>query len=324
MAKISYNGVQYLCEQGDSVLDTLLQANIPIPNSCRGGVCQSCLMRSLDAKPPAVAQNGLKDTLQHQKYFLACSCYPEQDMTVALPESEGLAFSARVVNKEKLSGDIVRLVLAFEEEFEFLAGQFVNLIRDDGLTRSYSIANVPEQNKILELHVRRLPQGKFSTWVHDELAIGEQLTVSEAKGNCHYLPGRAEQPLLLIGTGSGLAPLYGIVNDALNQGHSGTIRLFHGSRFPEGLYLVEAMKKLDRAYDNFEYIPCVSGEIDSSEFAKGRVHDVALSSSDSLTGWKVFLCGHPEMVNQSKKMAYLKGVSLSDIYADAFYTEQTR
>ncbi len=322
MATISFNGENYPCKPGDSVLDVLLSADIQIPNSCRAGVCQSCMMRSLDTKPPEAAQKGLKDTLQHQKYFLACSCYPEHDMVVSLPKNEGFAISAQVIRKDKLSANIMRLVLAIEGELEFLAGQFVNLSREDGLTRNYSIANSPHQGNFLEFHIQRLPNGKFSTWIHEEVEVGTMLTVSEPKGSCHYLPGRFEQPMMLVGTGSGLAPLYGILNDALNQGHSGPIRLFHGSRHPDGLYLIDEMKKLDETFDNFEYIPCISGEMDSEGFAKGRVHDVALSSTASLTGWKVFLCGHPEMVSHTKKMAYLKGASLSDIYADAFHIGQ--
>jgi NAD(P)H-flavin reductase len=244
-------------------------------------------------------------------------------MTIALPSHAGPVITAWVSEKENLSANIVRLVLVFDTEFSFLAGQFVNLKRPDGLTRSYSIANVPGQGKFLEFHIQRLPSGRFSTWVHDELQIGTQLAVSEAKGACHYLPGRTEQPLLLVGTGSGLAPLIGIVNDALGKGHSGPIRLFHGSRKREGLYLVDEVKTLSKRFHNFAYTPCVSGEHGTEEFAKGRAHDVALSSTDTLAGWRVYLCGHPDMVAHTKKMAYLKGASLNDIYADAFHTALT-
>ncbi len=320
MATLTLNGNKHTCKANETVLDALLKANVDIPHACREGVCQSCLMRSLDVSPPSLAQNGIKDTLQHQKYFLACRCYPEQDMTVALPDHEGNEIIAEVSDKELLSADIMRLVLSIENEFSFYAGQFVNLKRPDGLTRSYSIANTPSQSNTLEFHIKRLPNGRFSSWVHEELAVGEKLTVSEAKGTCHYLPGKFDQPLLLVGTGSGLAPLIGIINDALNKGHSGPIRLYHGSRDPEGLYLIDEMQALAESYENFDYTPCVSGEHDREEFTKGRAHDVALSSAETLSGWRVYLCGHPDMVNQTKMMAYLKGASLSDIYADAFYT----
>lgn len=321
MTILTLNGEKHACQANETVLDALLRANVEIPHACREGVCQSCLMRSLDASPPSVSQKGLKDTLQHQKYFLACRCSPEQDMTVALPDYEGGCMTAEVYEKELLSHDILRLVLSYEEEFNFRAGQFVHLKRsEDELSRSYSIANTPAQGNFLEFHIKRLLDGQFSTWVHNELAIGDKLTVSEAKGTCHYLPGKSDQPLLLVGTGSGLAPLIGIINDALDQGHSGPIRLYHGSREPEGLYLIDQIQMLAETFENFHYTPCVSGEHNREEFAKGRAHDIALSSADTFSGWRVYLCGHPEMVNQTKMMAYMKGASLNDIYADAFYT----
>ncbi|MBL6985746.1 MAG: 2Fe-2S iron-sulfur cluster binding domain-containing protein [Methylobacter sp.] len=322
MQRITIGESTFSCQPDETVLETLLRENIKVPNGCRQGLCQACQMRSLDNSPPASAQVGLKDTLQKQNYFLACICHPEQDMTVALPSRQGASIQASVLNKQLLTPDIVQLVLEYQSPFNFFAGQFVNLKRPDGLTRSYSIANIPQQQNILEFHIRRLPNGQFSNWVYEELTLGTQLSISEAQGSCHYLPGRAEQPLLLVGTGSGLAPLYGIIADALAQDHSGPIHLFHGSRDLNGLYFIEQMHELAAEFDNFHYTPCLSGEDIESSHVRGRAHDIALSSTETLSGWRVFLCGHPEMVNQTKKMAFMKGASMSDIYADAFHVIQ--
>jgi NAD(P)H-flavin reductase len=282
------------------------------------------MMRSLDNPPPVLAQSGLKDTLQKQNYFLACICHPEQNMTVALPNQQGASIEANVIKKQLLTPDIVHLVLEYQTRFNFFAGQFVNLKRSDGLTRSYSIANIPQHENILEFHIRRLPNGQFSSWVHDELELGASITISEAQGSCHYLPGRAEQPLMLVGTGSGLAPLYGIVIDALAQDHSGPIHLFHGSRDLNGLYFIDEMRELAAEFENFHYTPCLSGAGVDSDHVRGRAHDIALSSTETLSGWRVFLCGHPEMVNQTKKMAFMKGASMGDIYTDAFHVIQEK
>lgn len=322
MRSITIGESTFSCRPDETVLETLLRENVQVPNGCRQGLCQACLMRSLDNSPPASAQVGLKDTLQKQKYFLACVCRPERNMTVALPNQQGASIEAGVIKKQRLTPDIIRLVLEYQTPFNFFAGQFVNLKRADGLTRSYSIANIPKNDNILEFHIRRLPNGQFSSWVHDELEPGAQLTLSEAQGSCHYLSGRAEQPLMLIGTGSGLAPLYGILADALAQDHSGPIHLYHGSRDLNGLYFVEEMRELAAEFDNFHYTPCVSGDASESDHVKGRAHDIALSSIETLKGWRVFLCGHPEMVNQSKRMAFMKGASMADIYADAFHVMQ--
>lgn len=325
MQRITFAGADLTCQADETVLDALLRENVQIPYGCRQGVCQSCLMRSLDNPPPASAQAGLKDTLQAQNYFLACLCHPQQAMTVALPDQNNTRILARAVHKELLNEDIMRLVLQADSQLNFFAGQFINLQRpDDGLVRSYSIANVPQADNKIELHIRRMPNGQFSAWLHDELQPGMELTLSEAQGFCHYLPGRPEQPLLLVGTGSGLAPLLGIIHDALAQGHSGAIHLYHGSSHAGGLYLVDKMRALAEEYSNFHYLPCVSrAELAFEGFGKGRVHDVALQQHPDLRGWRLYLCGHPDMVNQTKRMAYLKGAAIKDIYADPFYVAQS-
>ncbi len=324
VATLTLNGNTYLCQPNETVLDCLLKHNVRIPHSCRQGLCQSCLLRCLDTAPPALAQLGLKNTLQQQNYFLACLCQPEQDMQLALANTLSRRLvTAKVVNKQWLAPDIVRLVLHYDSHFKFAAGQFINVQRDDGLTRSYSIANIPRHDNTLELHIRRLANGQFSSWVHDDLDIASELTLSEAQGSCHYVSGKPEQPLLLIGTGTGLAPLYGIITDALTQGHSAPIHLFHGSRDSSGLYLSEDLRQLAEKFSQFHYTPCLSGTENISAYAQGRAHQIALATLPKLTGWRVYLCGHPEMVTQSQKMAYLQGAALKDIYTDAFHVKQT-
>ena len=324
MQKITIGESTFSCQPDETILETLLRENIPVPNGCRQGLCQACLMRSLDNAPPVLSQVGLKDTLQKQNYFLACVCHPELDMTVALPNQQSALIDANVIKKKLLTPDIMLLILEYQTQFNFFAGQFVNLKRPDGLTRSYSIANIPQYENILQFHIRRLPNGQFSSWVHNELELGTQITISEAQGACHYLPGRPEQPLMLIGTGSGLAPLYGIIADALAQGHSGPIHLFHGSRDLNGLYFIDEMQELAVTFDNFHYISCLSGEYIESKHGHihGRANDIALSTIETLKGWRIFLCGHSEMINQTKRLAFMKGASINDIYTDAFHINQ--
>lgn len=226
MSKLTLNGATFTNQPDETVLNTLLRENVQIPNGCRHGVCQSCLMRSVDTPPPVSAQLGLNLTQKKQNYFLSCLCYPEHDMTLTLSEQQDVFITARVLQKQLLTADIMRVDVECDTEITFLAGQFVNVLRNDGLSRSYSIANRPQADNRLEFHIRRLPNGQFSGWIHDELAVGSILTLSEPQGSCHYLSNSKTQPLMLIGTGSGLAPLHGIITDALEQEHSADIHLF--------------------------------------------------------------------------------------------------
>ncbi len=323
MTKITLEDQTYHCAPGQSVLDVLLDNGVSIPYGCRQGVCQSCQLRSLDEIPPSAAQNGLKDTLKRQKYFLACQCHPERDMMVSRANGIGAFHDGTVVGTGLLNRNTMRLLIDCPQITDFYAGQFVNLQREDGLTRSYSIAGSHENSTTLEFHIRRLPGGRFTQWLHDEIQPCDKLRVSEPRGLCFYLPERKQQGLLLVGTGSGLAPLSGILDDAIRNGHTGQIHLFHGSRTVEDLYLIAEFRELVQQYRNFYYTPCISGADVPPGYTRGRVNDVVVSSINDLTDWTVYLCGHPGMVDQMKMAAFMKGASVANIYCDAFFFDQS-
>ncbi len=275
-------------------------------------------MRALSGRPSEASQAGLKDTLKQRNYFLPCSCVPQTDMTVALPgEDELHHIESEVIDKTPLNAQIMRLRLKPAGEFSYRAGQFINLFRGENLVRSYSLASVPALDDYLELHVQRLANGRVSPWIHDQLAVGDQVTISEALGECFYTATDKQQPLLFIGTGSGLAPLYGILRDALHQGHAGPMYLYHGTRTREELYLVDELRALAEQHANFHYQPCLSRQREPG-YAHGRANEVALEAHGDLKGWRAYLCGNPNMVETSKKKIFLAGAALGDIFADAF------
>ena len=321
MATLHYQQQNYLCQKDETVLDTLLNKNVDIAYGCRQGVCQSCMLRSIET-PPAEAQVGLKENQKQQNYFLACRCKPESDLHIEPIKQSEFVHEVEVLAKRQLNHDTLLLRLSHSDDFHFKAGQFINLKTPDNIVRSYSISNPPNKNNQIDLHIRVLKNGRFSTWVHQDLKIGDKIPMSAALGDCFYTNDKPEQNLLLVGTGSGLAPLYGILQDALAQQHQGKIHLFHGSRNAEDLYLMDEIKQLVTQYDILNYSPCLSGYYTDehvNSYCKGRVHDVALSTYTDLNNWRVYLCGHPEMVKQMQTQVFLKGVDMDDIFMDAFH-----
>lgn len=319
MPIIRFNNTEYECKPGQSVLDVLLENQLPIPSSCRSGLCQTCLMQATSGKPPLSSQTGLKDTLKEQNYFLACSCHPAEDMEIRLPDSTLTRMKARVKNIEKLSPDVVSICLQSDIPVNYKPGQYISLFRNPALARSYSLASLPLHEDCMLLHIRKVPDGRMTGWIHNELSCGDTLEISQPAGDCFYTPGNSEQPLLLIGTGTGLAPLYGIARDALAQGHRGEIRLYHGSLDVQGLYLDRALRELAAEFPNFSYIPCVSDEaVEDPAIKSGHVLDIALRDQGKLSGWRIFLCGNPNMVKAARKQTFLNGAAMKDIYADSF------
>lgn len=316
-AHVIYGGQSYECGE-QSVLDCLTAQGVPIPSSCHSGLCQTCMMQAVSGNVPEQAKAGLKDTLAAQNYFLACICHPQEDIEVVLPDAAMGKLEARVTGVEYLNADILGIRLKPSQPFEYRAGQFINFFKDATTARSYSLASVPALDEELFINVRRVPNGLVSGWIFDNLKAGDNVTISEAAGDCFYVSGNPEQNILLIGTGSGLAPLYGIIRDALRNGHKGKISLYHGSYNTEGFYLVEELRKLAQAHPNFSYVPCVSEGEAPQGSKRGMVLDVALDDNPDLSGWRVFLCGHPDMVKSAQQKTFFAGASMRDISADPF------
>jgi len=245
-------------------------------------------------------------------------------MRVANSDQQDL-FSPAVVHDIEYPGpDICRLFVEPATPLYYHAGQFMNLRREDGLARSYSLASVPNLDNRLEFHVKRLQRGQMSNWIMDDLKPGDHLGIQGPTGNCFYEAGRADQNMLLIGNGTGLAPLIGIARDALSAGHTAPVRLYHGSQKAAGLYLGDELRALEAAHGNFHYIPCISRETEPEGYRQGRADDVAFSDHADLKDWRIFLCGYPPMVNSAKDRALTAGARIADIYTDPYELKDLR
>lgn len=275
-------------------------------------------MRAVKGSPTQVSQKGLKETLVIQNYFLACSCVPQEDMEIVLPDALLLRKTTKVVDKTLLNDNVLRLRLAKPDDYDYRAGQYTTIFKDKTLGRSYSLASMPELDDFLEFHIKLFPEGKISQWLYNEASIGSTLTISEAIGNCIYLDKNQQQPMALIGTGTGLSPLFGIVRDALHKGHQGEIRLYHGVKTKSDLYLHNTLLELAEQHDNMSYYPCISREAAQPPIYEGRASEIAIKNISEFSGWCVYLCGNPDMVNATKRSVFLAGASMQDIYADPF------
>lgn len=309
------DGKQYEVLEEETVLDALLRQGVEVPNSCRAGACQCCMMRAVEGEVPATAQVGLKPALKEQGYFLSCACKPEGPLTLEAP-GEGLQFKTSILALEDLGAAVMRVRLAAPADFSYRSGQFLTLINPAGVARSYSLASLPEDDS-LELHIRRIPGGLMSTWIFETAKIGDEVTIAGPAGECFYTDDATDKPLLLAGTGTGLAPLFGILRDALNRGHRNRIVLFHGAVEPNGLYHMQLLANIAGEFKNFEYHPCVMRNGDDT-IKTGAIDEIILSEFPSLKGWRGFLCGNPELVKMLKKKFFLSGMNMKDIAADAF------
>lgn len=329
MATIRYYNRAFPCAEGQTVLDVLLENGQDAPHSCKMGVCVTCIMQLVDGDVPAQAQAGLRDSLKAQGRFLPCVCQPDADIQIADIDQQDLFSPATVHHIEYPHRDICRIFLETATPLYYHAGQFMNLRREDGLVRSYSLASVPSQDNWLEFHIQRRQNGEMSNWLMDVLKPGDHLSMQGPTGNCFYQPDRTDQNMLLVGNGTGLAPMLGIARDALSSGHTASIRLYHGSQTKAGLYMDDTLRALDAEHSNFQYTSCISSPCTESNAEPegcrmGSADDVAFSDFEGLEGWGVFLCGSPPMVNSAKDRARSMGAQIEDIYTDPYELKDLR
>ncbi len=314
---IELAGEKYAVGENETVLDALLREGISVPNSCRAGACQCCMMRAVEGDVPVKAQVGLKPSLKEQGYFLSCSCQPTTDMKLEAP-GEGLHYETQIIALEDVGAAVMRVHLEMPIDYTYRPGQFLTLFSPDGVARSYSLASLPAED-VLELHIRRIPGGRMSTYIFEQAQVGDTVKIGTPAGDCFYTDGDLQQPMLLVGTGTGLAPLWGIIRDALGRGHTGQMVLFHGALNPDGLYHRNELAALAGEFANFQYCPCVmNGGEDDTTLNVGAIDKIVLSTYPSLKGWRGFLCGNPDLVKMLKKKFFLAGMDMKSIYADAF------
>lgn len=359
--RVTLGGRSYKLRAGESVLDGLNRHGLRVPSSCRAGVCQSCIMRATSGEPGAAAQDPVKDTLRAQGYFLACASRPASNLTVALADDEDVSVAARLGPVAEAGPGVLRVWLQPCEPLSFRAGQYVTLRRRDGLSRSYSVANLPLPRlrrgmQPVELHVRLRQSGAMSGWLATA-PPGTPVRLLGPAGHCFYLPGQPERPLLLAGTGTGIAPLAAVARDAITSGHTGPITIVHGAASPDGLYLHDELRELAASRPSIQYRPCVmSGSMPGAY--TGDIVDAAVAAAEeALAGADVplagvaagpvpaggrfaatrprfagggrgltagavkprgFLCGGSGSVRRMRKALFLAGVPLSDILADEF------
>jgi len=315
MTLLSFDNQPVAYAEGESVLDALLRAGHTIPYGCKAGACQSCLLQVEKGDIPSAAQAGLTDAQKTLGYFLSCVCKPTADASLHVRQS-ATTFKQPAVLVEKRALNEQVFLLRLRVELNYFPGQYVTLWRNQQLARSYSLASLPNAENIIEVHIKRIAEGAFSRWACDEFAVGDTLDVQGPMGKCFYT-GNSAQPMLLAGLGTGLAPLYGILRDALAKGHHAPIHLFAGASEASHCYLVEELLALAEQYSQLSvHFLSLSGE--RASVINGNIYQTIQQQFPSLKGFKVFLCGAESFVRKLKKQCFLAGAAMNDIAADAF------
>lgn len=318
MPIVEYANRRYESRPGESVLDTLVRGGANIPFSCRKGSCHTCLLQAVSGDPGADAVRGLRPEMVDSGHFLPCLCTPGTDLVLADPDPGAGFLLAQVAERAEVAPGVVRLRLEPELDLRWRPGQTLNVRNPCGTVRSYSLSSIPDEDYFPTLHVTEDPEGALSPWLCRELRVGSTLEIQGPQGDCTWRDDWRDLDLVLVGTGSGVPPLFGIARDAARSGHRGAIRMVFGARTRAGLIDHEAMNAWAADHPNVAYLPCLSGETSPTGGIRGRVLQPALGRVEAPERTVVILCGHPDMIHEARYLAVLAGIPRERIVADPF------
>lgn len=330
---IQPSGHTYACEDDESILVAGLREGFLLPYGCRNGACGSCkgALLSGDVEHHG-ATTALSETDRANGKILFCVARPLGDVSIecreigAARDIQIRTLPCRVQSMEKLADDVMmlRLKLPASERLQFLPGQYLDILLKNGERRSFSIANAPHHDTYLELHIRQVANGAFTSHVFGSMKEKDILRIEGPHGN-FFLREDSNKPVLFIAGGTGFAPVQAMLTHALYHHHDRAFSLYWGSRNRAGLYMHDTALQWANETPNVTYVPVLS-EATTDATWRGRtgyVTDAIDSDFSDLSGFQVYACGAPAMVEAAQKLCLAKGLPSNEFYADAFNFQTT-
>ena len=326
------SGHAFEVPDGQSILQAGLDAGYPLPYSCREGVCRTCRGTVHEGKVDYgnVHPNYLSDADKARGFALLCQAKPLSDVRVEVHELQGLAgirprkMPARVERLERPAPDVavLGLKLPANEQFRFVAGQYIDLLLKDNKRRSYSLANAPKGDGVnaLELHIRHTPGGLFTEQVFGALKVRDLLRFEGPLGT-FYLREESDKPIVLLASGTGFAPIKAICEYAFEKAIARPMTLYWGCRARRDLYMLDVPAAWRAPH--FEFVPVLSDPTPECQWTgrTGFVHRAVMEDFPDLSGHQVYACGAPVMVESGRKDFTEKcRLPAEEFYADSFLT----
>ncbi|SDT46587.1 2Fe-2S iron-sulfur cluster-binding protein [Bradyrhizobium canariense] len=322
--QIAHTDQSFDVESGETILAAALRANVNLEHDCQLGGCGTCRIKLIEG---SVAYDefplALTPEEEDQGYALACQAKPECNLVIssafAQAEMPTAAHHLATVHAIRpVSPLVTRLVLEVPAvtELDYRPGQHMNVILPDNSTRSFSMASAPQDNRI-DFHVRHIEGGRFTQDILGNLKVGEALHVELPLGG-FYFRADDDRPLLMVATGTGLAPIKAILESLMCDPSCPPVCLYWGARTAADLYLHdEILTWSDRLYE-FKFMPVLSRAAPTWRGRRGYVQDAVAADFEDLSEHAIYLCGSPEMIFSAKQAFAARGASIEHIYTEGF------
>ncbi|GAB4350116.1 MAG: CDP-6-deoxy-delta-3,4-glucoseen reductase [Gammaproteobacteria bacterium] len=327
---VDQSDYSFTANEDETILEAALRAGVELPYGCRNGSCGSCKLTMVsgtvrypfDLTPPAL---GPEESEAGE--ILTCSAYPTSDIVLAagsVVDNEMPApriMPARVEHVEHANPDVIRLLLKLPDSVRmpFRAGQYINILQSDGSRRAFSIANAPHDDEFIELHIRYIPGGEFTGHVFADMKEKEILRIEGPLGN-FVLQEHSGRPAILVGGGTGFAPLKSMIEHAIYIGLDKPLHLYWGGRTEVDLYMRQLAEQWARQHPNITFTPVVEDPLPEGgwEGRTGLVTHAVVEDHPDLRQFEVYASGPPAMVEAAARLYISHGLPAKHMYSDAF------
>lgn len=333
---IGNTGHRFTANPGETILEAALREGLILPYGCRDGACGSCkgklIQGSIDYGK--YSNKALTETEREAGMALFCQALALSDVVIEAREVRKAGdiqirtLPCRVQRIERPTDDVVILYLKLptNERLQFLAGQYLDILQKDGTRRSFSMANAPHDDELLQLHVRHVAGGAFTDHVFGKMKERDILRF-EAPLGTFYLREDSTKPIVLVASGTGFAPIKSIIESAFAKDIKRPMTLYWGGRRPRDLYMQDLPVKWAAEHAGFKFIPVISDALAEDNWTgrSGFVHRAVMEDFPDLSGCQVYACGVPVMVDAARRdFTTLCRLPENEYFADSFTTAADR
>ncbi|MHB1676154.1 MAG: CDP-6-deoxy-delta-3,4-glucoseen reductase [Sulfuriferula sp.] len=326
---IQPSGHTFIAEDDETILAAALRLGFMLPYGCRNGACGTCKGSILSGEVDygEYQASTLTDADITAGKALFCVACARNDITIecrevgAAKDIQIKTMPSRVHKMTRLGHDVMglHLKLPASERLQFLAGQYIDILLKNGKRRSFSLANAPHDDAFLQLHIRYVPGGEFTEHVFNQMKDKDILRIEGPLGN-FFLREDDTKPIIFIAGGTGFAPIQSMITHALHHHLNREMVLYWGARQLRDLYLPQIPSRWQQENPNFTFIPVLSEPTieDAWSGRNGLVVDAVIQDFPNLSGYQVYACGAPSMVEAAQADCIKHGLPENEFYADAF------
>jgi CDP-4-dehydro-6-deoxyglucose reductase len=323
------SGHEYAVEEGATILQAAIDAGLKLPYGCQNGACGACKGKVVSGQfdHGATPEGTLPQDQRDAGMALFCCARPLSDLVIEAREISASkdipvkTLPCRVQKIERLAADVIALQLKLptNERLQFLAGQYIEILLKDGQRRAFSLANAPDDDELLELHIRRVPDGEYTGHVFNALKERDMLRFEGPHGS-FFLREDSPKPMILLAGGTGFAPIKSLVEQAIHRKIERPMRFYWGSKDRAGLYLPDLPLRWAAENAHFEYVPVLSEPTaaDAWNGRTGLAHRAVLEDHPDLSAFQVYACGAPAMIEAARRDFTAQGLPEGEFYADSF------